>query len=596
MPPWKHSKQTHVLSRPHLPHSLRCRSSVAFPTLSWCSQQHCSSKVTTTKLCGGGVAKECLIIALRSTSSPKPFVFGSGGGHESWTWHLESRLQALESRVQMNTRHKHTETCSDNVISSCKHPLSSSQLQLDKQSWKSETQKFCDHCCRAAYQSQFLLETEWWEVMCFHFPIVSVSGARWVAALSWLWAHPEPNHVHTCYVAQRLWYGVARMGWRESLFWWYNQWKRMHSKMRLHTLASCLRALAHARSSLSHDSEDNGNLATSSRGCVTAFWLEIDALVVTVPGFSIEGRFVHPACHFLQKPQQACVVSDKPGGKVAMTNALPPQDEHSLAHGWWPFCARAIVWLCVAEGGLWQQGFGQICPRGCMGCPLAAINRKWGGFAFTSSLFMVLGKGRMSPRKLGKLGSGNLPACKPQWFWGGLPIPYGIHIAIGASESILYRDCIVNRNSISDFRPETSAAKPLCKNSVSDFGVSYGTVRAVPGIRTSGSEGERGSMRMAGAWSCVGLLEGKAPPHNERPRSWTHVMTPPLPMLPSWLCPSAVWVVHLQRLCVSHSQSHPATSSCRLSKMLMDTKLGRGMRRSTRHRHCRMDTWSLSNS
>ena len=50
--------------------------------------------------------------------------------------------------------------------------------------------------------------------------------------------------------------------------------------MRVHTLASCLWALAHARSSLSNDWEGRGNLATSSRG---ASWLEIDALVVIVP-------------------------------------------------------------------------------------------------------------------------------------------------------------------------------------------------------------------------------------------------------------------------------------------------------------------------
>ena len=113
--------------------------------------------------------------------------------------------------------------------------------------------------------------------------------------------------------------------------------------MRLRTLAPCLWALAHPRSSLSHDWEDRGNLETSSHGCVIASWLEVDALVATVPGFCIEGRFVRPACHLLQKSQQACVASDKPGGKVTMTNAHPPQDEHSLAHGWWLFCARPIV-------------------------------------------------------------------------------------------------------------------------------------------------------------------------------------------------------------------------------------------------------------
>ena len=116
----------------------------------------------------------------------------------------------------------------------------------------------------------------------------------------------------------------------------------MQSKMRLRTLASCLWALAHARSSLSHDWEERGNLATSSRGCVIASWLEIDALVATVPGFCVEGRFVRPACHLLRKCQQACVASDKPGGKVTMTNAHPPQDEHSLARGWWLF-VQAIV-------------------------------------------------------------------------------------------------------------------------------------------------------------------------------------------------------------------------------------------------------------
>ena len=113
--------------------------------------------------------------------------------------------------------------------------------------------------------------------------------------------------------------------------------------MRLRMLASCLWALAHARSSLSRDWEDRGNLATWSRGCVIASWLEIDAFVVAVPGFCVEGRFVRPACHLLGKSQQACVVSDKPGSKVTMTNAHPPQDEHSLAHGWWLFCAGAIV-------------------------------------------------------------------------------------------------------------------------------------------------------------------------------------------------------------------------------------------------------------
>ena len=63
-----------------------------------------------------------------------------------------------------------------------------------------------------------------------------------------------------------------------------------------------------------------------------ASWLEIDALVLAVRGFCVEGRFVRPACHLLRKSQQACVVSDKPGSKVTMTNAHPPQDEHSLAH------------------------------------------------------------------------------------------------------------------------------------------------------------------------------------------------------------------------------------------------------------------------
>ena len=116
----------------------------------------------------------------------------------------------------------------------------------------------------------------------------------------------------------------------------------MHSKMRLHMLASCLWALAHARSSLSCDWEDRGNLATWSRGCVIASWLEIDALVA-VPGFCVEGRFVRPARHLLGKSQQACVVSDKPGSMVTMTNAHPPEDEHALAHGWRLFCAGAIV-------------------------------------------------------------------------------------------------------------------------------------------------------------------------------------------------------------------------------------------------------------
>ena len=97
-------------------------------------------------------------------------------------------------------------------------------------------------------------------------------------------------------------------------------------------------------------------------------------------------------------------------------------------------------------------------------------------------------------------------ACRND-FGEGLPIPYGIRIAIGVSESIPYRNCIVNRNSISDFRPGISAAKPICKNSVSDFGVPYGTARA---IRNSVSDrfGNtdvwkrrrlRGSVRIAGA-------------------------------------------------------------------------------------------------
>ena len=102
----------------------------------------------------------------------------------------------------------------------------------------------------------------------------------------------------------------------------------------------------------------------------------------------------------------------------------------------------------------------------------------------------------------------------------------GICIAIGVSESIPYRDCIVNRNSISDFRPGISAAKPLCKNSVSDFGVPYGTARA---IRNSVSDrfGNRDFWKRRRARPCArcrclklcGLLKGKASPHSERPRS-----------------------------------------------------------------------------
>ena len=145
--------------------------------------------------------------------------------------------------------------------------------------------------------------------------------------------------------------------------------------MRLHALASCLWALAHAGSSLSLDWEDRGNLATSSRGCVIASWLEIDALVVTVPGFCVEGSFVRCACHLLRKSQQACVVSDKPGGKVTMTNAHPPQDEHSLEHGWWPFCARPIVCMTfnrrrVVAAVIWPN-----LPLEGAWVPLAAINR-----------------------------------------------------------------------------------------------------------------------------------------------------------------------------------------------------------------------------
>ena len=44
-------------------------------------------------------------------------------------------------------------------------------------------------------------------------------------------------------------------------------------------------------------------------------------------------------------------------------------------------------------------------------------------------------------------------------------------------------------------------------------------------------------------------------------------MTTPLPMLPSWPCPSNVWVVHLQSLCAAYSQSLDATSSRWSSKM-----------------------------
>ena len=48
-------------------------------------------------------------------------------------------------------------------------------------------------------------------------------------------------------------------------------------------------------------------------------------------------------------------------------------------------------------------------------------------------------------------------ACRYDFGGGrGLPIPYGIRIAIGVSVSTPYRGCIVNRNSISAFRPGIS--------------------------------------------------------------------------------------------------------------------------------------------
>ena len=131
-------------------------------------------------------------------------------------------------------------------------------------------------------------------------------------------------------------------------------------------------------------------------------------------------------------------------------------------------------------------------------------------------------------------------------------------VSIGVSESTPYRDCIINwtsinnRTSISDFRPGTCAAKPLWGNSVNEFGVPYGTARAIrnsasdSGNAGPGSEGERRSVRLPGAWSCVGLFGGKASLHSERPRSWTCVTTHPFPVLPPRACPSSVWVVHLQ--------------------------------------------------
>ena len=189
--------------------------------------------------------------------------------------------------------------------------------------------------------------------------------------------------------------------------------KRMHSKMRLRTLASCLWALAHPRSRLSHDQEDRGNLATSSLGCVIMSWLERDALVATVPGFCVEETFVRPACLLLRKSQQACVASDKPGGKVTVTNAHPPQDEQ-LAHGWWLFCARCCVALLRKRGDRGSRDVAKSALEGAWVVHWLQSIRNEEVLRLLHRSFLALGKGRLSPRKLGKLGSGNLPDCLPQ--------------------------------------------------------------------------------------------------------------------------------------------------------------------------------------
>ena len=59
-------------------------------------------------------------------------------------------------------------------------------------------------------------------------------------------------------------------------------------------------------------------------------------------------------------------------------------------------------------------GSGQICPRGCMGCPLGEVNQKRRGFAFTSSLFGVE-EGQDVSWALATF----LIACRND-FWGGI--------------------------------------------------------------------------------------------------------------------------------------------------------------------------------
>ena len=81
--------------------------------------------------------------------------------------------------------------------------------------------------------------------------------------------------------------------------------------------------------------------------------------MVTVPAFCVEGRFARPACHPLRKSQQACVVSNKPGGKMTISNAHPTQGERSLAHG--GPCAQKLLCDFVSQkGGSWHQGCGEM--------------------------------------------------------------------------------------------------------------------------------------------------------------------------------------------------------------------------------------------
>ena len=168
-----------------------------------------------------------------------------------------------------------------------------------------------------------------------------------------------------------------------------------------------------------------------------------------------------------------------------MTNAHPPEDEHSLVHGWWLFCAGAIVWLCFAEGGIVAAGMWPNLPWRVHGMSIGCSQSEKKRFRLCFIALWCWGRAGCLPGNLASWALATfLIACRND-FLGGLPIPYGIRIAIGVSESIPYRDCIVNRNSISDFRPGISAAKSLCKNSVSDFGVPYGTARA---IRNSASD------------------------------------------------------------------------------------------------------------